>query len=85
MTQEKFEHIIKIHHRLDELKTIKDEIHSEVNHKLAYLSTYNKSSPTMVSEWKQKAIGDLLDKHDRMIREEIDQEIDRLNKEIESL
>ena len=84
MTQEKFEHIIKIHYRLDELKAIKDEIKSEVNHKLAYLST-SKSSHTIVSEWKQRVIGDLLDKHDKMIREEIDQEIDRLNKEIESL
>ena len=88
MTQEKFEHIIKIikiYNRLVELKTIKDEIQNEVNHKLAYISTSNKSSHTIVSEWKQRIIGDLLDKHDRMIREEIDQEIDRLNKEIESL
>ena len=84
MTQEKFEHIIKIHYRLDELKAIKNEIQNEVNHKLAYVST-NKSSPTIVSEWKQRVIGDLLDKHDRMIREEIDQEIDQLNKEIEDL
>ena len=76
MTQEKFERIVKIHHRLDELKTVMDEIQSNKTHKLIY---------TAVPEWKQKAIGDLLDKHDRMIREEIDQEIDRLNKEIESL
>lgn len=83
MTQEEFEHIVKIHHRLDELRTIKDEIRSEVTHKLAYLSTSGSKS-SIVSEWKQKTIGDLLDKHDRM-REEIDQEIDQLNKEIESL
>ena len=85
MTQEKFEHIIKIHYRLDELNTLKNEIQSTVNHKLAYLSTSNKSSPSIVSEWKQRVIADLLDKHDMMIREEIDQEIDQLNKEIESL
>lgn len=85
MTQEKFEQIIKIHHRLFELKALKDEIQNEVNRKLAYISTSNKSSHTIVSEWKQRAIGDLLNKHDRMIREAIDQEIDQLNKEIESL
>ena len=85
MTQEKFEHIIKIHHRLDELNTLKNELKSKVTHKLAYLYRSNDGSYSMVSEWKQKAIGDLLDKHDLMIRESIDQEIDQLNKEIESL
>lgn len=32
-----------------------------------------------------KYIGDILDKHDKMIRQEIDDEIATLNKEIEEL
>ena len=32
-----------------------------------------------------KYIGDILDKHDKMIRQEIDDEIAALNKEIEEL
>ena len=85
MTQEEFEHIVKIHHRLVELNTIKDEIKSKVTRKLAYVSVGRDGSCSIVSEWKQKAIGDLLDEHDNMIREAIDHEIDQLNKEIESL
>ena len=83
MTREEFEHIVKIHHRLVELNAIKDEIHGRETHKLTYLYRSRSGGDySIVSEWKQRAIGDLLDE---MIRKAIDQEIDQLNKEIESL
>ena len=86
MTREEFEHIVKIHHRLVELNAIKDEINGRETYKLAYLyKSRSGGDYSIVSEWKQRAIGDLLDEHDEMIRKAIDQEIDQLNKEIESL
>lgn len=38
-----------------------------------------------VSEWAMNSISDILDKHDKMIREEIDEEITKIKREIESL
>ena len=40
---------------------------------------------TVQTSWAIKPIGNILDRHDKMIREEIDQEIEALTKEIEAL
>lgn len=85
MTQEQFERAVEIQKRLDDLERVKDEIKETVSHRL----TYSKDSDS--SGWKvcwpntMQLIGDILDKHDLMIRKEIDEEIEKLKKEIETL
>lgn len=85
MTQEQYERAVAINTRLNDLERVKDEIKGTANHRL----TYSKESGS--DGWKvcwpntMRLIGEILDKHDLMIRQEIDEEIERLKKEIETL
>lgn len=85
MTQEQFERAVEIKKRLDDLEEVKEQIKGTVTHRLTY------SEESRSSGWKvcwpntMRLIGDILDKHDLMIRKEIDEEIERLEKEIETL
>ena len=83
MTQEQYNRAVWISERLEELEKVKDEIKETTKHRLWY--AYKGSDWMLASEWKMRYIDKLLDKHDLMIRQEIDEEINKLKKEIETL
>lgn len=81
MEKETFQRAIEINQKLNGLNDVLNEISPKQAHRLNYVSNDNKGC----AEWRMKHIGDLLDKHDEMIRAEIQQEIDSLFTEIETL
>lgn len=81
MEKEKFERVIEINERLKDLHDILGEISPCKAHRLNYVNEDNQGC----AEWRMKHIGDLLDKHDKIIRAEIQEEIDNLHAEIETL
>lgn len=87
MTDEQYKRAVEIHDRLSELQKVKDEIKDKKKHRLWY--AYNRgefgSEWELTSEWIMRYISDILDKHDIMIRQEIDEEIEKLKKEIKEL
>lgn len=80
MEKEKFERVIKINERLKVLDDLLDAISPREDFYLSYIKG-NKD----VLGYKREYINDLFDKHDKIIRAEIQQEIDALNSEIETL
>lgn len=86
MTQEQFQRAVRINDRLEELARVKKEIDETSKHRLWYAEKSSCGSDyRLISEWVMRYISDLLDKHDLMIRQEIDNEIEQLKAEIETL
>lgn len=89
MTPEQFNTAIKLHHRLEALSNVKKEIANTREHRLWYAESYSPMSGTTywdtVSECAMQSISDILDRHDQMIRQEIDDEIAKITKQIEEL
>lgn len=87
MTQEQYERVTQINKRLEELGKVKKEIQQKSIHRLSYMreSESINSSPQLCSRYIMRYIGEILDRHDEMIRAEIDEEMRALKKEIESL
>lgn len=87
MTQEQYNRAVQINYRIDELEKVKDAIKQTTKHRLWYASNSGEfgSSWLLVSELTMRNISEILDKHDVMIRQEIDEEIERLKAEIETL
>ena len=89
MTQEQFNTAIKLHHRLEALSKVKEEIANTRENRLWYAKRYDPMCGTTqwdtVSEYAMRAISDILDRHDQMIRQEIDEEIAKITKQIEKL
>ena len=89
MTQEQFNTAIKLHHRLEALSKVKEEIANTEEHRLWYAKRYDPMCGTTqwdtVSEFVVRSISDILDRHDQMIRQEIDDEIANITKQIEEL
>lgn len=85
MTHEQYNRAVAIHIRLKELENVKEEIKGTKEHRLSY--TYRKSNGSydLCYESRMRYVSDILDCHDKMIREEIDAEIEKLKKEIEKL
>lgn len=85
MTQEQYNRAVAINRQLKELEDVKDEIKDTKEHRLSY--TYKKSNGSyeLCYESRMRYISDILDRHDKMIREEIDADIEKLKKEIEEL
>lgn len=84
MTDEKYSRVVQIHERLIELEEVKAEIKEKTKHRLWY--AYKKECGwDLKSEWLMQYIGDILDKHDLMIRQEINEEIEKLKAEIKTL
>lgn len=81
MTQEQYNRAVEISKRLEELDEVKKEIEGTSSHLLSYC----KSDYKPCAEWKMRDISDILDRHDMMIRAEIDEEIEKLKKEVEEL
>ena len=82
MTDEQYKRAVQIHERLNELQEVKKEIEGTREHRLWYAE--KGSEWRLTSEWIMRYIGELLDKHDTMIRAEIEEISDLLN-EIETL
>lgn len=81
MTEEQFNRAIEIHNRLEALERVKREIapayNSDTKIMVSYIekreSRYGACAPSTL-----RLISELLDKHDEMIRQEIDEEIQKL-------
>ena len=87
MTEEQFNEAVRINNRIGELKKVKKEISSLPNNKLSYIQKGDsiRDDWEIVSDWIMRLISDILDRHDVQIREEIDEEIKKLKKNIELL
>lgn len=84
MTIGQYTRAIQISERLKDLEQVKNAICSTTRNRLTYEKEGERGFNAHPS-WAIKPIGKILDRHDKMIREEIDQEIDALTKEIETL
>lgn len=84
MTDEQYKRAVQIHERLGELQKVKKEIERTREHRLWYAEKCN-SDWRLTTEWVMRYISELLDKHDTMIRAEIEEEISNLLNEIETL
>lgn len=89
MTEKQFNEAVRINSRINELMEVKDAI-SRVNStdkvKLSYVYRYkyNGENHEAILE-NMSAISSILDLHNKQIRQEIDDEIEKLKKEIEAL
>lgn len=84
MTQKEYEKMCKLINRKQSLEEIKQEL-SNNKYSLGYIYEAECLLLTIYAENISVSLKDFLEKHDKMIRKEIDQEIERLNKEIEAL
>ncbi|MBQ8874717.1 MAG: hypothetical protein IJY60_05360 [Bacteroides sp.] len=84
MTTEQYTRAIEISERIKELEQVKKAISGTISNRLTYEKEGDRGFNAHPS-WAIKPIGKILDRHDKMIREEIDQEIEALTKEIETL
>lgn len=87
MDKEKYNRAIEINNRLNELQRVKEEVKDTRTHYLTYARKGDTFSDhdSLCRHYIMEYISDILDKHDKMIRQEIDDEIAALNKEIEEL
>lgn len=87
MTQEQYKKAIEISEKIKYLKEVEKEInHPNYDYRLAY-TEYSQIGHN--NEWKiclfMSFISDILDRHDKMIRQEIKDRIEEFNKQIEKL
>jgi hypothetical protein len=85
MTEEKFNRAIELNAKLDSIDAAKEAIKGTLNKRLSYITQDSHGDWRPVSNYAMKGIGDILDRHDVLIRQEIDDEIQKINKEIELL
>lgn len=79
MTQEQYNRAMEINQRLEELEKIKDLLQN------SFLTFIRNGCCASYPNGTFECIGEYLSCHDKMIREEIDNEIEKLKKEIEEL
>lgn len=85
MTEEQFKRVCEIQNKLQSLKEIKHDVFNAKNARLSYAYSDALSDNAMHSKFTLYPITNILDKHDKMIREEIDEEIRKLQEEIKTL
>lgn len=87
MTDETYREVCLIYNRLGELYRIKEKIQNNKRNYLTYAekSDYLGEKDYLYQPCEMEGITTLLDKHDKMIRQEIDDEIDKLKKQIAEL
>lgn len=87
MTEEQFNEAVRINNRIGELEEVKKKISLSTYNRLSYIQKDGSIHDDwkIVDEWIMKDISDILDRHDQQIRQEIDEEIEKLKKEIEAL
>lgn len=86
MTEEQYIRAVQISNRIETLNNVKKEIEGTRDHRLWYAEKSNSCSDfRLCSEYRMRDIADILDKHDTMIRQEIDDMIEQLKAEIKTL
>lgn len=86
MTEEQYIRAVQINNRIETLNNVKKEIEGTRDHRLWYAEKSLSSSDfRLCSEYRMRDISDILDKHDLMIRQEIDDKIEQLKAEIKEL
>lgn len=86
MTKEQYQRACEINERLRQLQEVKKEIHGAATRRLSYTRKHSTDSDySPCNTYIMSYIGKLLDKHDEMIRAEIEAEIVALEQEIETL
>lgn len=87
MNKETYNRAVAISNRLSQLQKVKKELKDTCSHYLTYAekAATLRDSDSVCADWIMRYISAILDKHDKMIRQEIDDEIAVLNKEIEEL
>lgn len=87
MDKETYNRVVAISNRLRQLQKVKEELEDTRSHYLTYAEKANSlgDRDSLCAKWIMENISAILDKHDKMIRQEIDGEIAALNKEIEGL
>lgn len=78
MTEEQIKKVVKIHDQITSMVTLKKKM-EENPYRLTFEHGYSLSS------WERECIDDILNKHDKMIRQEIDERITELKEELEKL
>lgn len=86
MTEQQFNEAVRINRRIEELEKVKKEISSLPSTQLSYIQ----EGDSIRDGWTilgrvMRLISGILDRHDKQIRQEIDDEIAKLKKEIEAL
>lgn len=87
MTQEQYNKAIEISHKIESLEGVNKEInYPNYDHKLAYIEL---SQIGHNNDWRPcryiGPISDILDKYDKMIRQEIKDRIEEFKKQIEEI
>lgn len=86
MTQEQYQRAIEINKRIEQLNQVKEEIKgSKTFLTYAKRAQAQRDFDSLCRDWLMAYISNILDNHDKQIREEIDNEITELEKEIERL
>lgn len=86
MTDEQYKRAVQISNRIETLNNVKKEIEGTRDHRQWYAEKSTTSSDfRLCSEYRMRDIIDILDKHELMIRQEIEDEINRLKAEIKTL
>ena len=85
MTEEQYTEAIAIHNRLVALQDAKKHIKNSRDYRLSYNYRMSDNSYREAPEWVLRPISDILDRHDAMIREEIDREIKELTERIKQI
>ena len=84
MTEQQYKRACQIKDRLSDLADVKKQIEGNSTHRL-YFAYKSGGDFRCCPDWAMRYISEILDKHDLMIRQEIEEEIERLKKEIEEL
>lgn len=87
MTEEKYKRAVEINNCITNLSETIDHIKCTSKHRLWYACNSGEfgSEWRLTPEWAMRNISDILDKHDLMIRQEIEEEIKKLKEEIKEL
>ena len=91
MNQETINKILAAHQEIECLERVKSAIKDTREHRLCYIQRPCDSMIGHSSEWSivnmdiMKFIGDILDRHDLQIRQDIDNRIEELKQELEQL
>lgn len=85
MTEQQYNRACEIKNRLDVLAETKKKIEGTASHRLYFAYKDCDCEYRICPDWSMRPIAELLDKHDLMIRQEIEEEIERLKNEIKDL
>ena len=87
MKEETFKKAVQISQRIDELERFRNDLKPSSQYRLWYAHNSGEfgSEWRLTAKWRMEIISAILDKHDELIRQEVDDEIERLKKEIEAL